>query len=257
MNLTAVTETLARPGLLGLHGRRAEKRMQQALKAYFTLLARKVTGLNLAEIVNHSGDVVAHSVELRLHNTLRILSPMLRAALSAGIQDAMLTTNKIHHFAEAEGDDSGDDFTVDSITSEEAAVYAEQQAAQLVTGINDTTQSLIADAVSKGIEDQLGVPGTASLIRDTLDSMTTYRSRMIASTEMNDAMSEAMIRKLGRIGIQYKRWITAGACCDACADNEDDGPIPIEDEFSSGDDRPPAHPNCRCAVVGARAPEAA
>ena len=33
--------------------------------------------------------------------------------------------------------------------------------------------------------------------------------------------------------------------------------IPVDDDFPSGDERPPAHPNCRCAVTGARAPEAA
>jgi hypothetical protein len=31
-----------------------------------------------------------------------------------------------------------------------------------------------------------------------------------------------------------------------CQDNEDEGPIPIGETFSSGDDAPPAHNNCRC-----------
>ena len=37
------------------------------------------------------------------------------------------------------------------------------------TGINDTTQQLIASAVETGIEDSLGVDGTARLIRQVTD----------------------------------------------------------------------------------------
>ncbi len=33
---------------------------------------------------------------------------------------------------------------------------------------------------------------------------------------------------------------------DECGDNADASPIPISDNFPSGDDAPPAHPRCRC-----------
>jgi len=159
----------------------------------------------------------------------------------------MLQADKIHPFAEADNED--DSFDVpDSppmLTGEEAALYASIHAGEQVAGINDTTQQLIADAVEQGIEDSLGVDGTAQLIRATLGDMTRSRSKTIASTEMNDAFSEAAMRKLDRLGVEYKRWITsAGNCCDDCTDNEDAGAIPISDPFPSSDDRPPAHPNC-------------
>ena len=33
---------------------------------------------------------------------------------------------------------------------------------------------------------------------------------------------------------------------EVCEGNADDGPIAVGETFSSGDERPPAHPNCRC-----------
>lgn len=239
MNLSVIAETLARPGLLGLVGQQSEKRLQGALEAYFKILGRRVAALGLEKFHEHGKEVVRHSVQVRLHNTLRILTPLLKTALETGIADAMLKADKIHHFAEAY-DSSADPAT--QLTSDEAALYASIHAGEQVTGINDTTQELIADAIEQGIDQNLGVDGTASLLQDVLDSMTSYRSRLIATTEMNDAMSEAMLRKLGRIGVSYKQWITATQCCDLCAENEDASPIPIDEEFPSGDMRPPGHP---------------
>jgi hypothetical protein len=43
----------------------------------------------------------------------------------------------------------------------------------------------------------------------------------------------------------YKMW-TALDPCEECAANEDEGPIPVGEEFQSGDYAPPAHPNCTC-----------
>lgn len=254
MNLTPLLETLKRPGLLGLIGQRSERRLRQSLEAYFNVLGRRAAGLNLESLQGSSKEIIAHAVEMRLHNTLRILTPLLKAALELGIQDAMLKSNSIHHFAEAAGDNPLTDDPPALITSEEAAQYASERSAQLVTGINNTTRSLLQDAIEQGLRDQLSSEQTARLIRQTFQDMTIKRSRMIATTEMADAMSEAAMRKLDRLGIEFKRWILSPDACEICTDNAAQGAIPLDDDFDSGDDSPPAHPNCRCAVVGARAP---
>lgn len=47
-----------------------------------------------------------------------------------------------------------------------------------------------------------------------------------------------------------KEWVTAaGESCDDCLDNEAEGVIDVEDDFSSGDDYPPAHIGCACSVL--------
>lgn len=261
--LTQLLEKLKRPGLLGLIGRKVEKRCEKDLHAYFTALGRRIVGLELETLAEQTTPELArHTAELKVSNVLRTFSPLLKGVLEVNIHDAMLAANRIHHLAETddEGDDPGNDTgTINSgfsMTSEEASLYASVRAGELVRGINATTQTKIADAVAEGITDRLGVDGTKRLIRATVDDMTALRARMIASTEMNTAFSEATLRKLDRLGVEWKQWITAGACCDLCAENEDASPIPVDELFPSGDQRPPGHVNCRCAVTGARAPAA-
>jgi hypothetical protein len=249
-------ETLTRPGVLGLVGQNAERRLRRALESYFRILSRQVATLNLASLAEStSKDLARHAVEMRLQNTLRTLSPLLKTTLEAGLTHGMMAADKLHHFAEGNGDGNN---PPPMLTGEEAALWASVHAGEKIAGINDRTLELIADAVETGIEDSLGVNGTARLIRDALENMTLSRAEMIAATEMNAAFSEATIRKLDRMGIEYKRWITSpGNVCDECSENEDASPIPFDQDFPSGDSAPPAHPNCRCAVTGARAPEAA
>lgn len=46
-----------------------------------------------------------------------------------------------------------------------------------------------------------------------------------------------------------KAWITAaGESCDDCMDNEGQGAIHVDEEFSSGHHSPPAHNNCMCVL---------
>ena len=46
-----------------------------------------------------------------------------------------------------------------------------------------------------------------------------------------------------------KSWLTTSDNpCEVCLDNEDQGPIPMEDVFDSGDDAPLAHLSCACVL---------
>jgi len=263
--IATLIEKLKRPGILGVSGKNAERDFRHALQNYFQILGRRVAGLKLETLVaTHEKNLARQAVEMRLHNTLRTLTPLLTQTLEAALTDGMMKADKNHHFAEADGDPTDPTFPdppdfgdpAPMLTGEEAALWASVHAGEQIDGINATTQELIADVIEQGIEDSLGVNGTASLLRSTLEDMTVSRSRTIAATEMNAAFSEATMRKLDRLGVEYKQWITSpGNICDECSENEDASPIPIDEDFPSGDSAPPAHPNCRCAVTGARAPD--
>lgn len=242
-----VTEA-AKPGVLGLAGRRLEKRATQELAAYFR-------GLKVAELAKIAAgatnkEMGKHVAVARLHNILRKARPTLTLVLKSNMLDAVVLARKIEHVAEAD-----QPFNQKGTTLFDAVEWAEKQAADLVTGLDETTADLLSDAVAEGIEEQLGVAGTSRLIRDAIDDMAVSRAAMIASTEMNRAMSTATVEKLNNLGVEYKRIILSPEACDICVDNEAAGPIPIDDDFDSGDAYPPFHPNCRCAVTAARAPE--
>jgi len=128
--------------------------------------------------------------------------------------------------------------------------------------IAETTRDDIRRAVAKALED--GVP--ASELADTIADLGAFsdsRAMMIARTEMIAANNKGHMAAFKNSGVvRYKAWSTAGdddVDEEICAANEDEGPIPLDDEFQSGDSEPPGHPNCRCtlvAVVGAEAAEA-
>jgi SPP1 gp7 family putative phage head morphogenesis protein len=80
-----------------------------------------------------------------------------------------------------------------------------------------------------------------SLLKDRRDN--------IARTETANAIEAAQAEQARAGGKQWKIWITAGdgRVSDVCRTNEAAGWIGIDKTFPAGQDRPPGHPNCRCA----------
>ena len=81
------------------------------------------------------------------------------------------------------------------------------------------------------------------------------RKRTIARTEMRFATGEGNKLQADERGDKWKSWITAGddRVDEECEGNEGEGWIPIDQEFSSGDQAVPAHPKCRCTLAYRRA----
>lgn len=57
------------------------------------------------------------------------------------------------------------------------------------------------------------------------------------SVELKEAADE---------GETEKSWV--GGTCETCQENADEGWIDMDEQFPSGDDEPPAHPNCDCEL---------
>lgn len=54
------------------------------------------------------------------------------------------------------------------------------------------------------------------------------------------------LREAADEGATEKSWV--GGTCEVCQENADAGWIDMEEQFPSGDDEPPAHPNCGCEL---------
>lgn len=108
----------------------------------------------------------------------------------------------------------------------------------------DRLRGSIADSYEKGgtYDDIVGA------IQDTVASFSDVRAGMIAQTEVNDAYNYGRHQVAIAAGMDEKAWDPDGEACDLCLGNVDDGWIPIDDTFSSGDDAPTAHPNCDCSI---------
>lgn len=171
-------------------------------------------------------------------------------------------------------------------TREEALEMAREQAGLLVQEIANGTREGLAQVITEGMKDQIGVDGVAKNLRDMIglnaqrvEAVNKYkdeliaqgldpddidilvskfasaqikeRAELVATTEIRRAMEAGEKMVMQDRGARYKASISVGddVVSDICQQNEADGPIPIDDIFSSGDDLPPYHPNCRCRVT--------
>jgi hypothetical protein len=132
---------------------------------------------------------------------------------------------------------------------DEALDWAVKYGSKMITKMDKETKQRIAAEVRDSVERGDPLPDLAKTIRTTIEDMTRYRSMLISRTETANALSVGSLSTAVQMNATHKEWVAEPDCCEICADNMSEGLIPIEDSFQSGDDCPPAHPNCRCALA--------
>jgi SPP1 gp7 family putative phage head morphogenesis protein len=99
----------------------------------------------------------------------------------------------------------------------------------------------LADAIASGASPARAAKLITEKIGDPARALT------IAITEQNRAMSVAARFFYEEAGVEKVEW-NAVQPCDICAPN-DGQVVNLGSAFESGDTEPPAHPNCRCALL--------
>ena len=131
---------------------------------------------------------------------------------------------------------------------QDAINYARKHTATLIKGLNEETANRMRTTIENAIKEKRGIDGLARDIRKGFDDMSRVRSETIARTETADALEQSFMDRSKDMGVTGKEWVVTEPC-EICQANGDAGVIPINDIFPSGDLRPPAHPNCRCALA--------
>lgn len=115
------------------------------------------------------------------------------------------------------------------------------------SSLDEVTRKTIIDTIAKGKSMGLTNDEVADLLTsDEYLDIANWRADMIARTETANAMMDGQLAGMKENGVTTKAWVVAGPGCTICDPNEDDGFISMDDNFSSGDDSPPGHPNCEC-----------
>ena len=159
-----------------------------------------------------------------------------------------------------------DDTAIVDLFNKRAADYARERGAELVgkRWVNDvlvdnpdarwcisqTTRDGLRDMIVKSYEDGKTPVQLAKQIEDSY-LFSESRSQMIASTETAKASVQGTLGAWQESGVvKGKAWQMSNDHDqdDECNDNEDAGVIGLDEDFPSGDDGPPAHPRCMCAV---------
>lgn len=133
------------------------------------------------------------------------------------------------------------------LSKTDAAVQeaARKQAASLVKGINQTTKDRINQSIRTSLELGESDLDAAERISNILNDPN--RALTIARTESVNSYNQGLLTFGDKSGAVAKQWYDVGAD-DICAENSAQGAIDIGDDFESGDNAPPAHPNCRCGM---------
>jgi predicted ABC-type ATPase len=126
-----------------------------------------------------------------------------------------------------------------------------------VWSIKETTREALNGIIAEAMEKGPSVQELAPLIEElTTESsiFSPYRADMIARTEIGMAHmagSKAGYEEGKALGLEFeKKWLVSqDEPDDECMDNADEDWIPYDDAFSSGDDMPLAHPNCKCSLA--------
>jgi Phage portal protein/Phage Mu protein F like protein len=143
------------------------------------------------------------------------------------------------------------DADVFSLANTRAEKWADGHSAELVKEITDTTRDLLRATIVEAEQEGWSNETLAKELRDNY-AFSKQRADTIARTELKSADSEGAIAGWRASGLKMKKeWVRSAndADCDICEANEAQGPIDLDEEFDSGDDTAPAHPNCECAVL--------
>lgn len=123
--------------------------------------------------------------------------------------------------------------------------FALEHSTSLAKDLTGTTLDQIRNSLSTSI----GLHETTEEATQRLvDLVGDYsRAGTIARTESVRSYSEGLLTFGNQSGATGKRWETSPSACVICAPM-DGQEVGIDEQFDSGDDSPPAHPNCRCSM---------
>lgn len=123
--------------------------------------------------------------------------------------------------------------------------------------ITDSTREMIRDDVRDAIAEGWSRKELADKLSESY-AFSEERADMISRTEISRTLVMGNLEGWRNSGVVAgKRWIVGNDHDhdDECDDNALDDIIDIDADFSSGDDAPPAHPNCSCDILPVLADE--
>lgn len=243
---------------------RATKKLKKAVAGFLAdqapKIAEQMAGLMGLEKSAQGGGVrekakhVVEAIEFDWEELIELTEPMLVSiAISGG-------TEALDQLGITEDD-------IDDLMRERAEAWAKNRAAEMV-GMRREGDTLIPNPdakwqITEGTRDMLrGVTEQAldegwsaqEMAKNIADSAAFSDSRalMIARTEIAKAdVAGSMVGYRASGIVAGKQWITAedDLVSDECQLCGEAGVIGLDDNFPTGEDAPPNHPNCRCAVV--------
>jgi len=244
--------------------RLAQRKLQGVLQNFLKKAAGEMTGqiLNAYDKLGKSDTAVKEKAkqileELDLQNWSMLfddVEPILEEIAMYGGSRAL---------AQVGVSDQG----ITELVNRDAVSYAHDRAAEMIgkvwsnnrlvdnpnpeLAISESTRGYLRSNLEQAIEEGWSPQKLADHIAENTGFSST-RAEMIARTEVAEAHTQGSLAAWSRSGVVQGKQSILGSehdLEDECDINADAGVIPLEEDFPSGDDGPPYHPNCTCAVV--------
>lgn len=159
-----------------------------------------------------------------------------------------------------------------SLEHPRAVEYLQQRGAERVTQINETTRRYLRTILTQAAAEGWSYDRVARAIRERYAEFAgpplrvrprhiRSRAHAVAVFELGDAYEHGnmlVARELQAAGlVMEKAWLTVGddRVRPEHRANQEQGWIPLDQTFSSGHQRPPTDPGCRCTLLMRRRPE--
>jgi SPP1 gp7 family putative phage head morphogenesis protein len=268
-----ISVSIRRPSI-----RKLRARMTHILHAFFMRQAPKIVGQVLVLRGKSMSKSELSQAELdRIEEILSGIDFYGWAALVGDVENVLLEAVRDGGYdaLRLAGLDVTADREVFNVVNADAIAYARERSAQMVGMRRRTDGSLFVNpradeagnplfAITEGTRDMLradiaealGQGWTNAELASKLADNYAFspdRAMVIARTETIRASNVGTLAGFKSSGVVLKKeWTTAedDRVSEECEANGDRGPIDLDDAFPSGDDAPPAHPNCRCTLVG-------
>jgi hypothetical protein len=126
----------------------------------------------------------------------------------------------------------------------------ENSLSKLTGGFSETSVERLQSAIGAAWDAGGSYEQIVKAVQDTFEQFSSVRAGMIAQTEVNRAYNFSRVDFAKTEGMEEKAWSADGtdACAEICQPNIEQGYIPIDEDFESGDDFAPGHVNCDCGT---------
>lgn len=216
-------------------GKLKKNAIKQVVEAYGNKKYQRTQELRKDDAESTEGKDIAFSIELEFSEIKPVSAGHLQKAAAYGAATAQAAISS-----------AGYDYEVDDTAIAEGV--GNYNAAELITNIDEPTRQWIASDIDLAMQEGWSA-GRLSTVLEENYAFSSSRADTIARTEIAKADAAGRRKADEESGLaRAKRWTTAQDPCDICQNNEADGIIDYNDEFSSGDFNNPAHPNCYCGI---------
>ena len=157
------------------------------------------------------------------------------------------------------------------LSSDEIVASIRTNSFKFAKSISRTASNRVMETILASRETGATIKELRNSLREEFDGWTKHRAEMVARTETIRASNSGAKTVYKKAGVTKIRWLAVDDSCPYCLALQDKGDFPIDDPFVEEggsleiDDEktpplvanyeaietPPAHPNCRCAIVPA------